>query len=325
MLLKVLLNSKTFSPTRLFKKRQKERMNNIEKISYKINKEIETKDAVENYIGKTFKSKNYGSFKVLGCYDKYITPTNNKTRYVVEFLDTGFQTISFGNRIRSGDVRDYMYPNVCGVGYVGDCSYEDEPSKHFLYSNWRSMIQRCYDENCKEYRPNGSVASPWHCFMNFTEDSKSMIGYSEMKNNPDIKFVIDKDFLFDMNQKYFKDICVFMPQKINSFIMNMKKNRKYNFEGFYVDISNKNAPFRAQVKFRTKTLDIGRFSDPINAHEAFWKKKTEIATQYINEDYPFMSTELRNVIYAKIIRREQYSLSELKRAVLDRYFDEWLK
>lgn len=127
-----------------------------------------------------------------------------------------------------------------------------------------------------------------------------------------------------MNQNYSKDTCIFIPQKINVFIKNEEKNRDYNFEGLHRDKNSKHK-VRVKISFRSKNINIGYYSDPIEAHEAFWYKKLQIATQYINEDYPFMSTALRNVIYAKIVRREQYSLVELKRAISDGYFDEWLK
>lgn len=102
-------------------------------------------------------------------------------RYVVEFIDTGFQTVSFGNRIRSGNVKDYLLPWVCGVGFIGDCSYEDEPSKNPLYKHWQGLFDRCYNKDCKQYRPNGSVDTHWHCFMNFVKDAEYMLGYDEMK------------------------------------------------------------------------------------------------------------------------------------------------
>lgn len=43
----------------------------MKKRIYEIDKSIETIQAIQNYIGKTFNSLHYGKFKVLGCYDKY--------------------------------------------------------------------------------------------------------------------------------------------------------------------------------------------------------------------------------------------------------------
>lgn len=285
---------------------------------YEINRELETEFAKRDYIGKTFVSKNYGEFKVLGVYDLYVDNSNRKLRYVIEFLETGFQTVSFPNRIRNGQVRDYVKPFVCGIGYIGDFSYKDEPSKHFLYSNWNNMFDRCYNKNCKEYREFGEVHENWHCFKSFTKDVKNILGYKEMIENPKIKFSIDKDFLVEGNQLYSEETCCFIPQKINSFIMNTQKNREYNYEGFWIE-GNK---YRVQVNYRGKKINGGRFISPILAHKCYWKKKLELAYKCIEQDYPFLSEELCYVIYNRVKLREQISLNELQRAIEDGYFDD---
>lgn len=287
---------------------------------YDIDKSLETYNIKKNYIGKISTSKNYGDFKVLGCYDRYIDSSNNKVRFVVEFIDTGFQTIAFKNRIKSGQIRDYMKPFVCGIGYIGDCSYEIEPSKHMLYKHWRGMFERCYNKNCKEYRINGEVENRWHCFMNFIEDAENLLGYKEMIKNPKIKFAIDKDFIKEGNQLYSKSTCCFIPLRINNFIQNKSKNRIYKFEGINIYKGDKN-PFYGRIKMGNKfKVRIGSKESPFEVHDIYWSKKLEVAHKYVEEDFPFICEELRQVIYDRVKLREQISLKELQRAVDNGYF-----
>ena len=62
-------------------------------------------------VGKVFKSKSSGDFKVL----KY----NNAYNVDVQFLKTGFEKSVQLVQVKSGNVKDPYLPSVYGVGITG--------------------------------------------------------------------------------------------------------------------------------------------------------------------------------------------------------------
>ena len=239
---------------------------------YKINKALETEHGVKNYIGKTFSSNDYGNFTVLGAYDRSKKCLN--LRYVVEFENTGNQTVVYANRIRSGGVKDYWQPMGNG-GILGNFSFEDEPSKNKYYGTWSNMLDRCINKSNVNYRPEGSISERWMIFSNFLDDVKEIVGCTEMKEYPNFKWDIDKDLLVYGNQMYSLETCCFIPNEMNIYISKYKhESKEYKFIGLQPSGSLK---FRSQVHY----YNGGRYCVPTSAgiyevHEGYWNKKFEI-------------------------------------------------
>lgn len=287
---------------------------------YEINRSLETEKALRDYIGKTFESNSSGRFKVLGAYDRYFNSNNNKLRFVIQFLDTGFQTIAFGNRIKSGGVRDYMVKNICGIGYIGELSFEDEPSKHFLYKHWIGMINRNYNIKSKQYREGGTVEEKWHCFKNFISDFENgkIFGSTDYIQNSDIKWALDKDFIEEGNKIYSVEKCCFLPSKINSFISENITGKEYEHEGFWID----GDVFATQVKHNKKLIGSASFKSPVPCVEMFYDLKQEVANEMFKNEFKNLSTQLKNIVYNKIEQRREKSLYETNRAISDGVFDD---
>ena len=68
-------------------------------------------DVTKDCVGKVFKSKLSGDFKIL----KYSDSGNVE----IQFLKTGYETTVRLTVIRSGNVKDRYLPSVCGVGMLG--------------------------------------------------------------------------------------------------------------------------------------------------------------------------------------------------------------
>ena len=75
-------------------------------------------DMVKNTIHKT---KNNGDLKIINYIGKY--------EVYIEFIDTGFRRCADSTAIRSGSVKDYMRPSVCGVGFLGVGEYQAQINK----------------------------------------------------------------------------------------------------------------------------------------------------------------------------------------------------
>jgi len=287
---------------------------------YKINREIEVSTMRERYIGKTFPTKKYGNLKVLGCYERDV---NYQMKFVVEFEDSSFQTLAYICKVLEGEVKDYTR-SLCGIGNTVDFQGERFFSTHPMYKHWAGMINRCYgDKNSKSYREMGEVSKRWLTFSNFIEDSTELLGYSEMMEYPEIKWAIDKDLIKYNNQTYSFEKCCFLPEEINRFIGKAKhetdKDRKYNFIGVF---SSGTGRFRGEVKnHKGVRIGIPTSDNPYEVHSIYWNTKIKVVSEVIENEYGFLSNEIKQLIYKRFNYRWKLSLKELQRADIDGQLD----
>jgi len=167
---------------------------------------------------------------------------------------------------------------VCGVG-INDADYEVQPlvdGKRVpckFYLAWKSMLVRCYDPKYQASRPTYtgcSVTSHWHRFMAFRE---WMICQDWQGK------ALDKDILHPGNKVYGPDRCVFVAPELNSFAKDYESSRGEWPVGasWRKDLGK----FQAQCcnPFTGKRESIGFFICPDAAHEAWRRRKHEIALQ----------------------------------------------
>ena len=70
------------------------------------------------------------------------------------------------------EVKDFWYPYVCGVGFLGDFSTcKDINSFRYIKQKWENMLTRCYLESSTNYASYGGkgvyVAKDFHNFTTF--------------------------------------------------------------------------------------------------------------------------------------------------------------
>ena len=187
-------------------------------------------------LGDTFEF-NYGKYEVIDRLNEHWG--NGERKFVVRFIDTGYEVSTTPTNIKNGRIRDPFYKSVADVGYLGNISH-----KHFLYNRWRSMISRCYSETDKDYMRYGAkgiyVSDEWHCFENYVNDVIKLDGYDEIKvRNKELS--LDKDILSNNdNRCYSLETCSWVTTFENNKEQ-FNRNHKY-FEGTrisdgYKDIS----------------------------------------------------------------------------------------
>lgn len=174
-----------------------------------------------------------------------------------------------------------MVKLVCGVG-VNDADYDVTIGLTIngrwvitwicpYYQRWKSMLKRCYSNKYKDKNKtylNCTVASEWLTFSNFSE-------WMRLQNWEGME--LDKDLLFSGNKVYSPKTCVFIPGYINKFITAPdKSNGNYPLGAYYSAARNK---FRAECRdpFSGKSISLGDFKCANDAHNAWRKKKHEIA------------------------------------------------
>lgn len=201
-------------------------------------------------VGDIFKNNKGSEFKIIEYKDK------NNVR--IKFLDDyGYEKNTQNANIYRGNIYNPYDKSVSGVGFIGSDSLN---SKSEGYNTWQHMIRRCYDGKYCIDNPtykNVTVCKEWHNFSNFYE------WYEE--NYPHhidgINFELDKDLLSqeDEYKSYSPQNCIFLPKKVNSFLINKQSHNSTGAIG--VHWCNRDKKYLVQIKDYDldKRIVIGRF------------------------------------------------------------------
>lgn len=166
------------------------------------------------YENSIFKTKNCGNLVVT----KYC---NNKEVYV-KFIETGYETVVELCHIKRGAVKDRLQPSVFGAGIIGEHSVRDSGIPTREYYVWRNMLQRCYSSKLHLSRPTYKdciVSENFKYFTYFKEWCNEQVGFDNEG------WSLDKDILLKGNKIYSEDTCCFVPNEINTLIVNNKALR----------------------------------------------------------------------------------------------------
>lgn len=228
-------------------------------------------------------------YKAIGDYGEFeVIEYKNKREVFIRFVDTGYETWCAANTIAKGKVKDPFYPNVWGVGFLGNtsASYRNNGKTvlKISYNTWSHMIRRCYGfggDKIKTY-DDCSVCEEWLCFENYEKwfDDNYIEG-----------FQVDKDLKIIGNRIYSPETCVFIPNRINA-ILGFKTNntiRKEEYKHLPVGVSyhKRDKVYTARCWNGDKLLHLGYHSSP---EEAFREYKTckeniikSVSRKYYNE------------------------------------------
>ena len=213
-------------------------------------------------VGKVFKSKSSGDFKIL----KY----NDNRNVVIRFLKTGFETTVQSGSIRSGYVKDPYSPSVYGVGVSGTKYPITINGVHTKeYALWYSMLKRCYNDTYKKKHPTYEgceVSDNFKSYEYFYEWCNEQIGFGNEG------FELDKDLLTKGNKVYSETTCVFLPQEINTLLVKNTASRGDHLIG--VSWSKTNKAFKAMVRRnKGKPEYLGYFNTELEAFNAYKQAK----------------------------------------------------
>ena len=223
-------------------------------------------------VGKVCKSLNSGDFKILKYNDVYNVD--------VQFLKTGFETVARLGDIKNGLIKDPYSPSVYGIGIVGTkypISVNSVQTKE--YELWIHMLQRCYSDTYKKKRPTYEgceVSDNFKSCEYFYEWCNEQTGF----NNKG--WHLDKDLLVKGNKVYNENVCVFLPQEINSLLVKCTASRGDHLIGVYWNKTNK--AFRAMVsKNKGKQEHLGYFKTEIEAFKAYKQAKESFVKEQANK------------------------------------------
>ena len=202
---------------------------------------------------------------------------------------------------------------VCGVGindagYVvqkwEEAGYVNGMRKRKLvwecpyYRDWTKMLERCYSAKFQERQPTYkgcSVSEEWLRFSNFKL-------WMERQNWKDKQ--LDKDLLFEGNKVYSPETCVLVSKAVNMFTIDRGASRGEWLIGVYWDRGKGKFKSQCRNPFTKKQEHLGYFTCESEAHQAWLKRKLELARQLAAEQ-----TDER-VAKALIMRYTDYSKSK---------------
>lgn len=166
---------------------------------------------------------------------------------------------------------DYVVQVKETVGYIDGKQKQKQVWFCPFYKVWAGMLGRCFSETVKAKHPtykDVTCCEEWLLFSNF----KRWMGQQDWGGKE-----LDKDIIFPGNKVYSPQTCVFVSQSTNMFVVASDSARGEWPLGVYWDKETKK--FRAQCcnPFTKKVEYLGRFNCPKEAHEAWRKRKHELA------------------------------------------------
>lgn len=199
--------------------------------------------------------------------------TQNAGAHIYEKHGCKLCGIEKGNNSRRFNTNSYK--NM-GVG-VNDMRYISNEKDKVFIRIWNSMLIRCYGKVYKAQKPTYigcTVCTEWQTFSNFRKWCLQYYidGYQ-----------LDKDILVKGNKVYSPETCCFVPQEINSIILNCKGSRG----NLPIGVTRNKDKFEARYSVNGKRVYLGLYTNANKAFAAYKQAKENyiksIAKKYFKE------------------------------------------
>lgn len=166
---------------------------------------------------------------------------------------------------------DYVVKKNEEIGYEGGKRKLKQVWACPYYQAWKDMLRRCYSAKFQEKWPTYkgcSVSEEWLTFSNF----KAWMETQDFEGKQ-----LDKDLLFEGNKVYSAKTCVFSTGLVNSFTADGGAARGELM--IWVDWHKGANKFRSMCSnpFTKKKEYLGLFTSELQAHQAWLKRKLELA------------------------------------------------
>lgn len=181
-----------------------------------------------------------------------------------------------GGRLVFGiGINDVDYA-VTEYGFVDGKSKRERIWQCPKYKNWKSGLQRCFDKKWIQANPtyDGCIwTEDWIRLSKFVcwRDT-----YAETHGSVDGKH-LDKDIILLGNKLYSPETCAYVWPATNTFVIDCAAVRGAWPVGVSWDGSANKFRARCQNPFTKEREHLGLFKDQWEAHEAWRKRKHELA------------------------------------------------
>lgn len=166
---------------------------------------------------------------------------------------------------------DYVTEKKETIGYVNGKQKQKLVWICPYYRAWMSMLSRCYSTKYQERNPTYkgcSVSDDWLTFSVF----KNWMDAQDWEGRQ-----LDKDLLSEGNKVYSPDTCVFVTPMVNNFTIDRGAARGEWLIGVYWNKGAGKFVARCNNPLTKKQEHLGLFNSELEAHEAWRKRKLELA------------------------------------------------
>lgn len=166
---------------------------------------------------------------------------------------------------------DYVVQKFETIGYINGKQKQKRVWRCPYYKTWANMLERCYSAGYQERHPTYrgcTVSKEWHTFSNF----RAWMEEQDWEGKQ-----LDKDLLIEGNKTYSSDTCVFVTQAVNKFTADSGAARGEWLIGVYWDKEKGKFKTQCSNPFTKKREHLGLFTSEQEAHEAWLKRKLELA------------------------------------------------
>ena len=175
---------------------------------------------------------------------------------------------------------DYAVVKWETIGYVNGKQKQKLVWRCPYYIAWKGMLKRCYSIKFQEDYPTYigcSVAEEWLTFSVF----KNWMMTQDWEDNH-----LDKDLLIESNKVYSPETCVFVPRMVNNFTIDNGASRGEFLIGVAWHKPTEKFMSKCSNPFTKKQEHLGLFTCELEAHQAWLKRKLELAHELaaIQED-----------------------------------------
>jgi len=232
------------------------------------------------------RSNSYGSkIKVIN----YINSSNVHIQF-----DNGHKDVTTWSTFDKGNIKSPYCKTLYGIGFLGEGKYTCDD---IWYDHWRAMIERVNIKNNNFHRTYADVTiyEEWYNYQNFAKWAEE--NYYITQN---IRMELDKDILLKGNKTYNPDVCVFVPQPINTLFVKADKSRGNLPIGVYWH--ERDQEYRAQCSYITdngtrKNKWLGGYNNPEDAYLAYKKFKESHIKEIADRYKEYIPEELYKALY----------------------------
>lgn len=166
---------------------------------------------------------------------------------------------------------DYVVQRKETTGYVGGKQKQKTVWVCPFYRTWKHMLERCYSDKLQDEYPTYkgcTVSDDWLTFSVF----RSWMEKQNWKGGQ-----LDKDLLFEGNKIYSAETCVFISPMANTFVNDRGAARGEWLIGVYWEEGRNKFRSQCSNPFTKKVEHLGRFNSEQEAHQAWLRRKLELA------------------------------------------------
>ena len=160
--------------------------------------------------------------------------------------------------------------------------------KHF--NLWSQMLRRCYvvgDNVAKTYE-FCEVGENFKRYSYFFDWCNSQKGFNQEG------YQLDKDYLGFNQRVYSEDTCVFIPRRLNGFLVNMRVDKDFPFLGVKKERGGR---FGSRIRDGDSRYYLGCFNNPQDAQSEYIAKKSIIAKELAIKYEGLVDERVLNILW----------------------------